>query len=185
MWYPRRCIPDTPRTRRAQISRSSTQNANVKINLLQGPVVGDARLSSLLLERGGGADGALEEDVALPAIDVVDDGLANKLVLADAGQDLGPDGPVDATSEEDGETSNAVDPVGKVLVLVLVGGRGRDEGSNDEVDVAEQEEDDDGERSAEGRVPVPSGAVEVKVNETAGDEDVDDGKRVRDEAIRG
>ncbi len=117
----------------------------------------------------------------LPPVNVVDDGFADELVAADPRQQLSPDDPVDATRKDDAEADDAVDVVGQGVVdaLALLG---RDEGGDDEVDVAEKEEDGDGEGRLERGVPVPRGAVAVEVDEGAGDEDVDDGERVRDEA---
>lgn len=58
---------------------------------------------------------------------------------------------------------------------------GRDKGGDDEVDVAEQEENGDGKGRLERGVPVPGLSVAVEVDQSTGDEDVDDGERVRDE----
>lgn len=128
------------------------------------------------------ANGPLEENIALPAIKFVDDNLPHELVLADLGEDHGPEEPVDAAQEDDAEADDAVNPIGKGRVLVLVrGGRG-DEGREDEVQVAEEEEDNHGEGGAEGRVPAERGAIEVEVGEAGGDECVDDGQGVGDEA---
>lgn len=69
-----------------------------------------------------------------------------------------------------------------MLVDILAIFRG-DKRCNDEINVAEEEEDDDGVRGFDRRVPVPAGTVAVEVDKGAGDEDVDDGKRIRDEAI--
>lgn len=69
-----------------------------------------------------------------------------------------------------------------MLVDILAIFRG-DKRCNDEINVAEEEEDDDGVRGFDRRVPVPAGTVAVEVDKGAGDEDVDDGKRVGDEAI--
>jgi hypothetical protein len=75
-----------------------------------------------------------------------------------------------------------VNPVRKVLVDVLAIFR-RNERRNDEVNVAEKEEDDDRVGGLDGRVPVPGGSVAVEVDKGSGDENVDDGKRVGNEAM--
>lgn len=75
-----------------------------------------------------------------------------------------------------------MNPVRKVLVDVLAI-FGRNERRNDEVNVAEKEEGDDRVSGLDGRVPVPAGSVAVEVDKGTGDEDVDDGKRVGDEAV--
>ena len=75
-----------------------------------------------------------------------------------------------------------MDIVGHALVDVLAVGRG-DEGSDDKVDVAEHEEDGDGQSSLDRGVPVVVSAVEVEMDETASDKGVDNGKRVRNEAM--
>ena len=121
-----------------------------------------------------------EESIPLPAVDLIDNNLTNELILANLGQDLGPNDPVDTAREDDSETDDTVDPVGKIVVDVLALLRGN-KGSNSEVDVAEHEEEDDGETGADGRVPVPGLAVEVEMDETAGDEGVDDSEGIRDE----
>lgn len=61
----------------------------------------------------------------------------------------------------------------------------RNERRNDEINVAEKEEDDDRVSGLDGRVPVPGGSVAVEVDKGSGDEDVDDGKRVGNEAMVG
>lgn len=123
----------------------------------------------------------LEEGIPLPAIDIVHDNLTHKLILSKLGEQLGPDEPVHASGNDDGEADDAVDPVGEGLVDVLAILRGH-KGGDDEVDVAEHEEYDDGEAGADGGVPVPGLAVEVEVDEAGGDEAVDDGEGIRDEA---
>lgn len=75
-----------------------------------------------------------------------------------------------------------MNPVRKVLVDVLAIFRGH-ERCNDEVDVAEKEEDDDWVGGLDRRIPVPLGTVTVEMDQSTGNEDVDDGKRVGDEAV--
>ena len=128
-----------------------------------------------------GAAGLLGEDVPLPSVDLIDDGLALELVSADLGQDDGPDDPVDTTGKEEAEADNDVDPVREGFVDGVAIGVGN-HGGDDKVDVAGEEEEDDGEGGGEGRVPVPRLAVEVEVDEAAGDENVDDGQGVGDDA---
>lgn len=72
-------------------------------------------------------------------------------------------------------------PVRHALVDVLAI-LGRRVGGEDEEQVAEEEEGHDGERGADGGVPAPFGAVDVEVDEADGDEGVDDGEGVGDEA---
>lgn len=75
-----------------------------------------------------------------------------------------------------------MNPVRKVFVDVLAIFR-RHERCNNEVNIAEKEENDDRISGLDRRVPVPGGSVAVEVDKTTGDEDVDDGKRVGDEAV--
>ena len=126
------------------------------------------------------ANGLPREDVPLPTINAIDDDLALQLVATKLGKHDGPNDPIRTTGDENAEADNHVDPVRQGLVYGAVGGR--DPGGNDEVDVGEKEEDDNGEGRGEWRVPVPGLAVQVEVDETAGDEDVDDGERVGDDA---
>lgn len=136
------------------------------------------------VDRDGGAARLLDEDVALPAVNLVDNNLALEVIVADLGKNDGPDKPVNGTGSEQGEGDNNVNPVGQALVDAVAVGVG-DEGSNDEVDVAGQEEQNDGKAGREGRVPVPLLAVEVEVGQASGDENVDDRQGVDDEARGG
>lgn len=65
-------------------------------------------------------------------------------------------------------------------ILAVFGGH---KWRNDEINVAEQEEDNDWVGSFDRGVPVPFGAVAVEVDEGSGDEDVDDGEGIGDEAV--
>ncbi len=53
-------------------------------------------------------------------------------------------------------------PIGQVLVDILVRAIGRDEGRDDEVEVGEGEEDGDGESGSEGWIPFVGRTIEVK-----------------------
>ena len=122
--------------------------------------------------------------ITLPPVNIVHHRLANELVAANPGHNLGPDEPEHATCAEDTEADNAVDVVRQGLVDALAVG-GWHKGREDEVDVAEAEEGGDGEGGLDGRVPVVGFAVAVEVDEAACDKNVDDGERVRDEATGG
>lgn len=110
----------------------------------------------------------------------VQGGLAHELVAADLWHDLGPNNPVNSTGEEDRNTNDAVKVVWDTLVdrLSLIRWH---EWCNDEVDVAEQEKDDDWERGAEWWCPawaVVRSWVKVKMNQSTGNENVDNGQWV-------
>jgi len=121
--------------------------------------------------------------VSLPSIDVVNLHLPNQLVAANPGQDNSPEEPVDASSENDANTDNAVDPVGEAFVDVLSFLR-RNEWCHGEVDITEEEEEDDRESGADGRVPVPGLAMKVEMDESASNEYIDNGERIGNEAGR-
>lgn len=76
--------------------------------------------------------------------------------------------------------------VGELVVDTLTGGGGH-VGCDDEVALGEKEEDGDGESGADAGVPVGEArfAGEVDPDEAGGDEDVDDGEGVGDEAVLG
>lgn len=137
-------------------------------------------LRRALRSRGLGLERACVEPVPLPAVNLVNDGLADKLVLANLGQYNSPDNPVQATSKDDTKADYTVNPVWQVLVDILTWGR-LDERRNDEVYVAEEEEDGDWKCSFDWRVPVSFFPVEVEIDEAASDKGVDNGERVRDE----
>lgn len=122
---------------------------------------------------------SLDKHVALPSVNLINNGLANKLISTNLGKNNSPDKPVDTSSSNDGESDNTVNPVRERLVDVLAILRGG-KGGKYEVDVAEHEEDDDGHAGGHGRVPVPLGTVDVKVEETGRHKGVDNGERVGD-----
>lgn len=123
------------------------------------------------------AMGPLDEDVGLPTINFINNGFADKLVVANLGENDGPDNPVDTTGKDDSKANNTVNPVRKILVDVLAILRG-DEGGDDEVDVAEHEEDDNRHAGRQRGVPVPLGAVDVDMEEAGGDKGVDNSQRI-------
>lgn len=127
-------------------------------------------------------NGLADKHIRLPTINLVNNNLTSELVATKLGEDDSPEDPVDSASSQNSNTDNAVDIVGHALVDVLAVGRG-DEGSDDKVDVAEHEEDGDGQSSLDRGVPVVVSAVEVEMDETASDKGVDNGKRVRNEAM--
>ena len=133
-------------------------------------------LSSLVIPLGQRLS---HESIPLPPVDLVHHHLAHQLVSSQLGEDHGPDQPVHAAGEDDGDARHAVRPIGQGLVDALAV-RGRHEGGQDEVDVAQQEEDHHRQGRADGRVPVPRLAVEVEVHQSAGDEDIDNRQRIRD-----
>lgn len=101
--------------------------------------------------------------------------LSDHLVATQAGQQLGPEVPVDGTEEEDTDADDGED-----VVWVAVGGPaalGRDEGHEDEEDVGEEPEDGDREEGLPWGRPVLALGV-LKVDETASDKGVDPGSRV-------
>lgn len=74
--------------------------------------LGIGRLS-LAAQRPGG------EAAALPAVNVVSVGLADQLVAAEPGQQLGPNQPVHAAGTNDTKADDAMNVVRQVLVHVL------------------------------------------------------------------
>lgn len=122
------------------------------------------------------------EAVRLPAINLINMGLANKPITTNLGKNDSPDEPVEGTRDQDSDTDNAVDVVRHALVLVLAGIIGSDKWCDHQVHVAEKEEDGDGKGRLDRRVPVVLCAVEVEMDETTSDKGVDDRKRIRDEA---
>lgn len=94
------------------------------------------------------------KNMPLPAINIIHYNLALKRIIANLGENDGPNKPIDATSTDDTETDNAVEVIWQRLVHTLAVRRWN-EGRNDEVDVAEQEEDGDGEGGVDRGVPVP------------------------------
>lgn len=121
------------------------------------------------------------EAVRLPTINLINMSLTNKFITTNLGKNDCPDEPIEGTSNQDGDTDNAVDVVRHALVLVLAGIVGSDEWCDDQIHVAEKEEDGDGEGRLDWGVPVVLGAVKVEMDEATSDEGVDDCKRIRDE----
>lgn len=124
---------------------------------------------------------ARKEAVSLPAVNLVNNSLADELVLANLGQNDRPDKPVDTTGEDDTKSYHTVNPVGQVFVNVLALRR-LDERCDNKVHVTEAEEDGDWQRSLDWGIPVSLLAVEVKVYEAATDKGVDDCEGVGDKA---
>lgn len=125
----------------------------------------------------GFAKGLPHKHIPLPAVYVINNDLSIQLVAADTGHDLGPDDPVQAADSNDPKRHHTVSVVRHALVDILVS-LWWSIGSEDEEQVTEEEEYDDGEGGLDGRVPVPGFAVDVEVDETAGDKGVDDRERV-------
>ena len=117
---------------------------------------------------------------SLPAVNVVHIGFLHQFIVANLGQEDGPNQPVDTSGENDAEADNAMDPVRQALVYALTLLR-RNEWGHDEVNVAEEVEDGDGQSGPDGRVPVPRGLVAIQVNQGSGNKDIDDGEGVRNE----
>lgn len=126
--------------------------------------------------------GLVDKHIPVPAVRLVDLDLAHEPVVSQLGQDLGPDDPVDAAEGEDAPGDDVVRPVGHALVDAVVAVGRRRVGDEDEEEVADEEEDDDGEGGLDGRVPAPGVALDVEPDEADGDEGVDDGEGVGDEA---
>jgi hypothetical protein len=124
------------------------------------------------------------EHIALPAINIVDYRLPLQPVVAKLGEDDSPHYPVQTTSSDDGKADNAVKVVGKSLVNAVVVAR-RDKWRDDQIDVAEHEEDRDGKRGPHRWVPVVLFLVQVNPSKTGRNKDVDNSKRVRDDAAAG
>ena len=121
----------------------------------------------------------LDELVPRPSI-LPDNRLPLEPVPANAWDELSPEHPVDAACHEDGDTDYAVQVVRQALVDVLAV-CGRDEWRDGEVHVREEEEDGDRESGLERREPLVLRAVDVQVDQGAGNEHVDDRERVGDD----
>jgi len=122
-----------------------------------------------------------DEHTPLPPIILANDGLPHEIVSPQLGQYLRPHYPVDCACDKDRNANYAVQVVRQTLVHALPVTRGH-ERCDDKVDVADKEKRGDGPCRAEGRVPVVLFGAPVEVEEGGGDEDVDDGERVRDYA---
>lgn len=117
----------------------------------------------------------------LPPIDIINHNFPLQPVPSNLWQQHRPNNPVHTSSRNNRDADHAMQVIGERLVHA-VSIRGRHERRNGEIDVAEEEEDGDGECGFDGRVPIVLRLVEVEVDEGAGNEDVDDGEGVGNDA---
>ena len=117
------------------------------------------------------------EDVTLPPINVIDDNFTLEVVVSNLGEDDGPHEPIHTTGEDDCKTDYAVKVVREGFIDA-VAIRRRNKWCNYEVDVAEQEEDSNRKSCPDWRIPVVRCLVQVEMDESCSNEDVDDSKGV-------
>lgn len=114
----------------------------------------------------------MHELTSLPPVDFIDSDLLHQPVSTQLWQQLCPNRPVKTAEAKDTPGNNIVSPVWHALVDILAV-LGRGVRCKHEEEVAEEEKEDDRESGFERWTPAPRGAVDVEVDETDGDECVD------------